>query len=178
MSPLIGVMAAGVLALNLVLVLGLIALPLASVRGRLLAACRQYGRLAVFLLSLLSVAATLWMQYGAGLEPCVLCWWQRVFMYPLPVITAIALVKQIDFADIADYVLGLSTLGAGVALYQHLLQMLPQGALIPCSANDECAIRSVFEFGYITLPWMALSVFAVLLFIAIAGRRKPQAPVA
>ncbi len=93
-------------------------------------------------------------------------------MYPTLLISAIAIIKNTKFVDIADYILALSLLGAAVALYQHLLQILPQGSLIPCSATDECAIRLVFEFGYITLPWMALSVFALFILIAALGRGK------
>lgn len=171
---LIALMAAGTAAVNVALVLGVIALFRRNWRGALVSFVAARGRLVVFLLSLGAVAGTLWMQYFANLPPCVLCWWQRVFMYPIPLIAGIAIVKNTDFSEIADYILGLSALGAAVALYQHLLQMLPQGALIPCSATDECAVRSVFEFGYITLPWMAFSLFAAFAFISLVGRARTR----
>ncbi len=96
-------------------------------------------------------------------------------MYPIFVISGIAVIKNTSFSDFADYVLALGILGTGIALYQHLLQMLPQGSLIPCSASNECAVRSVFEFGYVTLPWIALSMFALFILIALLGRKPISA---
>ena len=102
---------------------------------------------AIFLLSAGSIAGTLLMQYAALLAPCVLCWWQRIFMYPIALIALIALVKGKKISDIADYVIAFSILGGAISLYQHLLQILPSGSLIPCDASGDCAIRLVFEFG-------------------------------
>jgi disulfide bond formation protein DsbB len=131
---------------------------------------RRYGLLAIFILSTLSVVATLVLQYGDNLNPCLLCWWQRVFMYPIAIITLLALIKGRTLSDIVDYVLALSVIGALVAFYQHLLQVLPSGALIPCDATGDCAVRSVFEFGFVTLPWMALTLFIAIALMAIVMR--------
>ena len=93
-------------------------------------------------------------------------------MYPIALISGVAFVKNVSFSDIADYILVLAIPGALVALYQHLLQILPTGSLIPCGASGECAVRTVFELGYITIPWMAVSVFVALVFIALVARKK------
>ena len=138
--------------------------------GKFRAFIKKNARLVIFLLSAASIIATLTLEYVGGLPPCILCWWQRIFMYPVAIISGIAVIKDTDVSDIADYVLAFSLLGGAVALYQHLLQMLPAGSLIPCDAANECAVRSVFELGYITLPWMALSVFAILVLVAFVAR--------
>ncbi len=172
MPLLITLMALGTVVLNVALVVGVLALFNRSSRARLLTPIRRYALMGIFMLSTLAVLGTLWMQYGDNLQPCLLCWWQRVFMYPIPIITLIAIIKNTDFSQIADYVLTFSVFGAAFALYQHLLQVLPAGALIPCDSSGDCSVRSVFEFGYITIPWMALSLFAIFIFVALVVRKR------
>ena len=172
MPLLITSMSLGVLVLDLALVVCALGLLRASSRKQVIVLARQHGRMIIFLLSLLSIAGTVWMQYGDNLAPCVLCWWQRICMYPIALISGVAIVKNTDLGEIADYVLGLSFIGAVISLYQHLLQVLPAGSLIPCDASGDCAVRSVFEFGFVTIPWMALTVFATILFIALASRKN------
>ena len=172
MSLLITLMAAGAVALDAALVLCVLALFNRPSRSKMLPMIRRNARLIIFLLSAASVAGTLWFEFAAGLAPCIFCWWQRIGMYPILFISAIAFVKNTDVSEIADYVLAFSIFGAAFALYQHLLQVLPSGALIPCDAAGDCAVRSVFEFGFVTLPWMSLSVFATFIFIALVARKK------
>jgi len=171
-SVVITLIAIGTVVLNAALVLGILALFNSTSRAKMSAIIRQHARLIFFLLSAASVVGTLFLQYAGALNPCLLCWWQRIFMYPILIISLIAIVKNTDVSEIADYVLALSVFGGAVALYQHLLQVLPVGALIPCDATGDCAVRSIFEFGYITIPWMALSVFAVFVFLALVARRR------
>jgi disulfide bond formation protein DsbB len=170
-STLIYLMAIGTVLLDIALVVKVLALFHKPSRTKIMQGGRSIGLLAIFILSTLAVAGTLIMQYAGGLDPCLLCWWQRVFMYPIPVITLIALIKGQKISDIADYILALSFLGAAVALYQHLLQVLPSGSLIPCDASGDCAIRTVFYFNFVTIPWMALTVFVAIFLIALLARR-------
>ena len=93
-------------------------------------------------------------------------------MYPTAFIALVAIIKNTRVREIADYVLLLSIIGGLVALYQHLLQILPANSLIPCDASGDCAVRSVFEFGFVTIPWMALSAFAALILIALLVRKE------
>jgi disulfide bond formation protein DsbB len=171
-SGLIYLMAVGTVILDIALVVKILALFHASSRKHILQSGRRYGLLAIFILSTLAVAGTLIMQYAGNLQPCLFCWYQRVFMYPIPVISLIAILKVKNISDVADYIMALSVFGFAIALYQHLLQVLPSGALIPCDATDDCAIRSVFEFHFVTIPWMAVTVFAAIFLIAFLGRRS------
>lgn len=165
-------MALGTAVLNVLLVGIVIAYFVPAWRARLVPGMRAYARTGIFLLALAALAGTLLMEFAGALPPCMLCWWQRVFMYPIVLISLIAVIKDTDVSDIADYILALSVCGAAVALYQHLLQMLPTGSLIPCDAAGECSIRSVFEFGFVTIPWMALSVFALFIFVSLVVRKR------
>jgi len=174
-STLIYLMAVATVVIDVALVIKILALFHAPSRAHFIRMGQRYGLLAIFILSASAVAGTLLMQYAGGLNPCLFCWWQRVFMYPIPVISLIAFIKDQKISDVADYILALSFIGGAIALYQHLLQVLPAGALIPCDATDDCAIRSVFEFHFVTIPWMAVTVFAALFLIALLARRKQTA---
>ena len=165
-------MGLGTAAMNAALVLVLVGLLSPAWRVRTLGFIRRYALLITFVLAAGSLVGSLFIQYVVFLAPCDLCWWQRIFMYPVAFISGVALVKNVKFSDIADYVLVLSIPGALVALYQHLLQMLPAGSLVPCDAFGDCAIRSIFELGYITMPWMALSVFALFILIGLIARKQ------
>jgi disulfide bond formation protein DsbB len=170
-STLIYLMAIATVVIDVALVLKLLALFHKPSRMQIMRGGQNYGLLAIFILSTLAVAATLFMQFAGGLNPCDLCWWQRIFMYPIPLLSLIALVKGTKLSDVADYILALSFIGCLFSLYQHLLQVLPAGALIPCDASNDCAIRTIFYFNFVTIPWMALTMFAVIFVIALIGRK-------
>jgi disulfide bond formation protein DsbB len=132
---------------------------------------RQVGSCALlkaFVLTLISVAITLYYSDVLGFEPCALCWWQRIFMYPQVILFGIALWKKDDSVWLPSIIL--SALGLAVALYHHTLQMLPAGSL-PCpSQGVSCAKITFVEFGYITYPLMAATLFALLIVLMISRR--------
>jgi len=106
-----------------------------------------------------------------GFVPCGLCWFQRALLYPQVVILGIALWQK--RRDVADYIIGLSAFGALIALYQHYLQMGGSAfAVCPTAGvGADCAKRIMFEFGYITFPLMAFTVFAFLIILMLFVRR-------
>lgn len=136
-----------------------------------------FGTLARFalplalILSLVGSALTLYYSSVLGLEPCPLCWWQRVFLYSQVVLFAVALWKK--DVGVATYSIALSLIGGGIALYQHALQVLP-GSGLPCPASGtvSCAQRFLFEFGYITYPLAAATLFAALIVLMMIARRR------
>lgn len=131
---------------------------------------RSYALWIAFVLSLAASAMTLVYSEALGFPPCPLCWWQRIFLYPQVVLFALALWK--GERHIIDYSIALSILGFGVAVYHHLLQVLPSGSL-PCPADGtvSCAQRLIFEFGYVTFPMMAVSIFAFLIALMWFARK-------
>ena len=99
----------------------------------------------------------------AGYEPCKLCWFQRILMYPQVILLGIAWLKKDN--GIVLYSIALSSLGALIAGYQYLLQ-IGLAPSIGCSAvgySVDCAQRFVMQFGYITIPMMALTAFLLII---------------
>lgn len=161
------ILACGTLALQLAVVAAFI--DLAFFRGsRILLPLAPYALRLAFVLALGAAAFTLVYSGIYQVTPCPLCWWQRIFLYPQLVLFGLALWRPDH--KVADYGIALSILGAGVSLYHHALQIFP-GSL-PCPAEALCAQRHIFEFGFITFPLMAFTIFAALIVLGIAAKRS------
>ena len=148
-------------ARNLIEKVGRFALPLALVIG------------------IVGIITTLYYSEVIGFEPCKLCWFQRIFLYPQAIIVLIALFRKTR--DIGYYLITLSVLGAIVAIYHYNLQW--GGApLIPCSADLTlaCSKRYFVEFGYITESMMALTAFLSLIALSLSRimfeKQTPKPP--
>jgi disulfide bond formation protein DsbB len=131
----------------------------------------SFGVWAAFLVSLVASGMTLYYE-RLGFEPCPLCWWQRIFMYPQVMLFGMAAWCGKYRQTAIDASIAFSVLGGAVALYHHALQMLP-GSGLPCPATGvSCAQRLFFEFGYVTYPLMAASVFAFVIVALLLVRAK------
>lgn len=93
--------------------------------------------------------------------PCSLCWYQRIFMYPLVVILPIALIRK--DRKVYQYIMPLSILGLFTAFYQVLLQVgiIPE-AMVPCSNGVSCTTNYVTYFGFISIPVLSLLAFSII----------------
>ncbi len=134
---------------------------------------QKWGLWVSLILAIGASAMTLFYSEVLGIEPCGLCWIQRVFLYPQILLFAIAIWKKDK--NVADYSIAFSIVGGLTALYQHYLQM-GGTSILPCPASSsqavDCAVRFVFEFGYITFPMMALSLFAFLIVLMSFVRQR------
>lgn len=115
-----------------------------------------------FTISLAATLGSLFYSEIAGYTPCKLCWFQRIFMYPQPVLFAIALWKK-DLA-IIKYSLALCLIGGSIALYHYLVQtgIVPSGSCGVVGYSVSCSQRFVMEWGYITIPMMSLTAFGLI----------------
>jgi disulfide bond formation protein DsbB len=97
----------------------------------------------------------------------VLCWYQRILMYPLAIIIAIGIVRRDP--KLHWYVLPLSLLGACVSLYHYLLVKTDWLPPPPCVAGIPCTVEYLNWFGFINIPFLALTAFLVISFTMIAA---------
>ncbi|MBI4087415.1 MAG: disulfide bond formation protein B [Candidatus Liptonbacteria bacterium] len=121
-----------------------------------------------FIAALVGTASSLFYSEIAGFAPCVLCWWQRIFLYPQVFILGAALWRK--EMNVLVYTLPLSIIGGLIAMYHSYLQFggLP---LVPCPATGpSCAQVYFVEYGYVTIPMMALTAFALLIVLSLARR--------
>ncbi len=128
--------------------------------------------LLAFLITLFATLGSFIYSNIIGFTPCVLCWWQRIFLFPQLIILGIALKNK--FEKIASYVLPLSILGALVALY-HIYISFGFHSIIPCATTigeTSCVVQYVNEFGYVTIPVMSLTIFIYLIILQVALYKK------
>jgi len=134
--------------------------------GRLLNFIKARSLWLAWLLAVGATAGSLYLSEGMGWEPCRLCWFQRILMYPQVIIGAVALAGK-DKA-VWRYLLPLSLLGILVAAYHYYIQLIPSDTLI-CSAASSvsCEIPFTKYYGFITIPLMSLTVFISISVFAI-----------
>ena len=156
-----------------VLVLALLARrwPAAARRATL---CRAWLAPAALPLAWL-VAATatfgsLYYSEVAGFVPCKLCWYQRIGMYPLALILGIAALKR-DLG-IKRYVVPV-VVGAGIiSAYHYQLERFPGQTSFSCTAEAPCTLTWVWQFHFISIPFMALSAFAGIATLLMLARSR------
>lgn len=130
--------------------------------------------LAVWLLAAASTLAALFIGEVMGKTPCVLCWFQRIFMFPLAVLLTIACYRS-DFA-VWIYALPLAVIGWGIALYHCLLfvGVIPE-SLKPCSAGTSCSGADMLIFTSVPLPLISLAAFTAIVLLLVLIRRRTLA---
>jgi disulfide bond formation protein DsbB len=117
--------------------------------------------------ALIATAGSLYFSEVLKYPPCVLCWYQRIAVYPLVIFLAVGIARK--SRDIAFYVLPLTLLGWLISLYHNLLyyKVLPESAA-PCLAGVSCTTRFIEYFGFITIPllsFLALTFINICLFL-------------
>jgi disulfide bond formation protein DsbB len=139
------------------------------------------GEQALLLAWLMALTATLGSLYYsevAGFVPCTFCWYQRIAMYPLAVILGIAAFRRDRGAW--RYAVPLAVIGAGFAAYHYLIQQFPGLSSGACSEGVPCSAAYVWQFGFVSIPLMALVSFAMILLLAgvsaAHGRRASVSP--
>lgn len=137
-------------------------------------ALRRYGLHAALLVAWVATLGSLYFSNVRLYKPCVLCWYQRIFMYPLVVTLALGLLWR--DRRVARYVVPPAVLGAAVAVYHVLLQKtdwLPETAA--CIIDVPCSSDYIYWLGFITIPVLSLTAFALILLFASATLFGPDA---
>lgn len=99
--------------------------------------------------------------------PCILCWYQRIFMYPLIIIFGVTLWKKDK--NVIYFALPMTIIGLAISIYHNLLyyKILPESAA-PCTLGISCTTKFIEWFGFITIPFLSfisfLSLTILLLF--------------
>ncbi len=111
--------------------------------------------------ALIALFSSLYFSEIRHFVPCNLCWYQRIFMYPLAIIIPVGILRHDK--KLYEYVLPLSILGLLIAFYQVLLQVgLISESLVPCTAGVSCTTKYISYFGFVTIPVLSLAAFALI----------------
>jgi disulfide bond formation protein DsbB len=164
---------AGQVLAGVLVLVGLAAL--VGVRGPLRAlrsALWGYELWGAFVVAAVATGGSLFFSQIAGFVPCELCWFQRICEYPLSILTLFIAVHGDH--RVARYLLPFPVIGAGVSIYHLLVEnhVVAQANACLVSAPGGCATKWINEFGFMTIPTLALTGFVLLiefLVLATAG---------
>ena len=102
------------------------------------------------------------------LPPCVLCWYQRIFMFPLVLLLPIGMFP-FD-RKVVRYALPLAALGWLFAAFHVLLVagVIPEN-LKPCTQGVPCSETVIEWFGFVTIPVLSLVAFSIIITLLVAA---------
>ncbi|RBQ29189.1 disulfide oxidoreductase [Aliarcobacter vitoriensis] len=124
-----------------------------------------------FLTSLVATLGSLFFSEIMYFVPCSLCWYQRIFMYPLVLIFLLNLLYPDN--NIFKYSFPLVIVGMGIAIYHNLLivGIIPE-TLSPCVSGVPCSVDYLNYFGFITIPLLSFVAFFIIFILLVAYKKR------
>jgi len=127
---------------------------------------RESYLFAAWAASIIAMFGSLYFSEIRQYEPCLLCWYQRILMYPFALILGIAVVKK-DY-KITFYTMIMSAVGGLISLYHYSLQKVPFMAdnAVTCG-RVPCTGQYINWLGFITIPFLALTAFIIIFSLSL-----------
>jgi disulfide bond formation protein DsbB len=122
---------------------------------------RESFLFAAWATSIIAMFGSLYFSEIRQYEPCLLCWYQRILMYPFALILGIAVVRK-DY-KISFYTMIMAAIGGLISLYHYSLQKVPFMAdnAVTCG-RVPCTGQYINWLGFITIPFLALTAFIII----------------
>jgi disulfide bond formation protein DsbB len=121
--------------------------------------------------AVVATAGSLYYSEVADFPPCRLCWFQRIGMYPLAVLLPIAAWRR--DRQVRWYAVPLAVIGGAVSIYHMVIERFPSLESGACEVTNPCSIIWVEQLGYLTIPTMALSGFALVAILLVLPQESP-----
>lgn len=124
-----------------------------------------------FTLALTATLGSLFFSEIMYYPPCLLCWYQRICMYPLVILFAMGLFGQ-RANEVVKYAFPLTLIGWGISIYHNLLYygILPEGSS-PCREGVSCTDVQLELFGFITIPMLSFIGFTAIIICLVKLQR-------
>lgn len=136
--------------------------------------CRRHCLYLAWFVSVVATVGSLYLSEVLKYEPCKLCWFQRILMYPQVVLLGIATYK--NDKRIISYVLPLTVIGGSISLFHYAEQKIPWfSSIAPCTVGVPCNVDYLNFFGFITIPLLALIAFILIFLLLWFGRERGSA---
>lgn len=122
---------------------------------------KRYGLYFCWIIACFACLGSLYFSEIKYLDPCHLCWYQRVSIYPLVIILGIAAYR--GFIGIIPYVFPLALIGLFFSVYEVLIQEVPKWQRLGlCTSDAGCTEKIFIGLGPVTIPYLSLAVFILL----------------
>jgi disulfide bond formation protein DsbB len=126
-----------------------------------------------WLVAAVTMAGSLYYSIGPPqFVPCELCWYQRICLYPMAVIMLVAALRR--DRKVWMYTVPQLVIGAGIAIYHTQLQAFPKQQSF-CPTLTPCTTRYVWEFHFVSLPFMSLAASTFILTMVLVSRATDPA---
>ncbi len=127
-----------------------------------------------FLVSLVATFGSLFFSEIMNFIPCSLCWYQRIFMYPLVFLLGVNLLFPDD--KIFKYAFPLVVVGWVISVYLIflMLKIIPEN-LSPCVQGIPCSVDYLNWFGFITIPLLSFFAYTIILILLIILKKEINA---
>ena len=124
-----------------------------------------------WLIASVSVMGSVFLSFVMEFAPCVLCWYQRIFLFPLVLILAIGLFPYDN--NVAKYALPLAIAGWLTAAYHNLLYagIIPE-SIQPCTQGVSCTEDYINLFGFLSIPMLSLLSFSIIIILLVILYRR------
>jgi len=124
-----------------------------------------------FLIASIATLGSLFFSEIMHFVPCSMCWYQRIFMYPLVLIFLINLLYPDD--KVFKYAIGLVVVGLIISIYHNLLMfdIIPE-SIVPCVSGVPCSTVYINWFGFITIPFLSFVAYFMLFILLISNKGK------
>ena len=142
--------------------------PLARVRAQVAAELAPQALAMAAVVALVSMLGSLYLSEVAHFPPCRLCWFQRVAMYPLVVVLGVGAIRKDPGARLTGAIL--AGIGACISVWHLMVERYPNLESGSCDPLNPCSIKWIEQWGYLTIPGMALSGFALILVLLAVAR--------
>lgn len=114
-----------------------------------------------WVIAVVATLTSLFYSEVVGYIPCLLCWYQRIAMYPLVIVLAVGILTKDK--KLPAYALPFSIIGAGIAFIHILVERgIISEASLPCRVGVSCSTKYVNYLGFITIPLMSFVAFVVI----------------
>lgn len=104
----------------------------------------------------------------AGYPPCVLCWYQRIAIYPQVIVLGVAAWRR--DREVWRTAVPLALIGGAISAWHVIIERNPTLAG-PCDPSNPCTLVWVEEFGFLTIPTMALIAGLAFIALTLLARR-------
>ncbi len=168
-SLLLSIGALGILGCAIAITVAFIFSP--KYRAKIMRIDYEQWLIAIGSIAILATVNSLVYQFIYKTPVCELCWWQRIFLYPIEVITLVAVWKKTKEAHITVAIL--AAIGLFFATYHYYYHfqgfVLGNKLTLPCSYGGllpACTDSPILVFGFITIPFMGILIFGLVLLLA------------
>jgi disulfide bond formation protein DsbB len=134
----------------------------------------ELGWILVFASWLVATSSTLGALFFSevmSLPPCVLCWYQRIFIFPLVLLLPVGLFPFDP--KVVRYALPLAAVGWSIALFHVLLTygLIPE-SIRPCVQDVPCAANQIGWLGFVSIPLLSLGAFSIINALLLVAHHK------